>query len=162
MKKYIKNSHNISRRYTNNLVEELKSYLGIGYYSNDNLKQQSWGPCNFVLTFSPYRRTDKDVVESYKARLKELGAKYITYRYGDLWFYLDTTKIEDKLRQQQEANDAEYYSALDAFDVSQYAPDDAVLKKLADYRARASKVNVKAIKSVDKLLTYYYGAKILG
>lgn len=50
----------------------------------------------------------------------------------------------------------------ETLDVSIYEPDAKVIKKLMDYRANGSKVNVKAIKDPNKLFTYYYGAKLIG
>ena len=46
-------------------------------------------------------------------------------------------------------------------DIDQFRPDEKTMSKLMDYRAAGSKVNVRAIKSMDKLLTYYYGGKLM-
>lgn len=53
-------------------------------------------------------------------------------------------------------------SNIDIEAIDTYSPSDQIIKKLMDYRAKGSKVNVKAIKDTHKLLTYYYTAKLIG
>lgn len=46
-------------------------------------------------------------------------------------------------------------------DFSHYIPNDTILNKIQDYKDRNSKVNVKAIKSDDKLIKYYIAGIML-
>ena len=51
---------------------------------------------------------------------------------------------------------------INEVDIEMYRPSENIIQKLMDYRAKGSRVNTKAIKDLNKLLTYYYGAKLIG
>lgn len=159
MKRVIRSAQNIRERYVKDPMDTLKSELGISWGSSMGVRQISEGKWNFVVTDRYKRLTTQDDV--YK-RIKEIGGKYVTVRYGDIYFYFDMSKLEEDYNTAKAAAKEEYRNQLSALDVSQYAPDTKTLKKLMDYRAKASRVNVKAIKDPAKLLTYYYGAKMIG
>ena len=159
MKRLIRSSRNIQERYVKSPMDTIKSKLGISWGSNTDVRQINDGKWNFVVSDRYNKLLSSD--EIYK-RIKELGGKYITVRYGNIYFYLDISKLEDEYQKAKAAAKEEYQSKLDAFDVSEYAPSAKILDKLMDYRNRGSKVNVKSIKDPAKLLTYYYGAKLLG
>lgn len=159
MKRFIKSTQNIREKYVKAPIDTLKSELGISWGSNMSVHPISEGKWNFAVSDRYKRLTASD--EIYR-RIKEIGGKYVTVRYGSIYFYFDMSDIQNEYDSAKAAAKELYYNQLDAFDVSQYAPDSATLKKLIDYRDRASRVNVKAIKDPAKLLTYYYGAKLIG
>lgn len=161
MKRVIKSSHNITKRYADKPNEQLASMLGISSWGNSgvSLMPVSEGKWNFKIV-DRYRRLDNDA--DYVADLKKIGAKYITVRYGDIYFYFDLSKLQADYEAKEAEYSAAYNDALTSFDVTAYKPDNATIKKLMDYRAKGSTVNVKSIKAIDKLITYYYGAKLLG
>ena len=159
MKRMIRSSRDISERYVRTPIETLKSKLGIGWGSTKSISEISEGKWNFVLTDRYNRLSASD---SIVADLKAAGAKYITPRYGNIYFYYDLSKDQQRYEDEKRAAKDEYYGKLDAVDVSMYRPSNAIIKKLMDYRAKGSRVNVKAIKDPVKLLTYYYGAKLIG
>lgn len=156
----IRSSRNISQKYVYTPQEMIKRELGILSYGSDfNLSPVKDGKYNFSIS-SRYGSLDKssDIVDDLKA----LGAKYITPRYGKIYFFFDTSEFEDEYNKAKQAAAEDYANQLSAFDISQYKPDSKTLDKLMAYRSKGSNVNVKAIKDVNKLLTYYYAAKLLG
>ena len=159
MKRMIVSDRNISERYVKSPIDVLKSKLGISWGSSKSLSEISQGKWNFVLSdrYNKISPSD-DVVDS----LKKAGARYITPRYGDIYFYYDLSKDQQRYEDEKRAAKDEYYSKLAAVDVSMYKPSDQIIKKIMDYRAKGSRVNVKAIKDPAKLLTYYYAAKLIG
>ena len=159
MKLMIVSSRNISERYVEKPIDSLKSKLGIGWGSSASLTPVSVGKWNFKIS-DRYSRADNS--SSYIADLKKAGAKYITVRYGDIYFYYDLSADNARYDAEKQAAEDEYNSKLDAFDISIYYPNEQIIKKLMNYRAKESRVNVKAIKDPIKLLTYYYAAKLIG
>lgn len=159
MKRMITSDRNISERYVSRPIDNLKSKLGIGWGSSRDVHEISEGNWNFVLTDKYDRLASSDLAV---AALKKVGAKYITPRHGDIYFYYDLSKDQQRYEEEKQAAKDEYYGKLDAFDVGMYRPTDQIIKKIMDYRAKGSRVNVKAIKDPAKLLTYYYTAKLIG
>ena len=159
MKRVIRSARDISEKYVNSPIDNLKSKLGISWGSNKSIRPISEGKWNFVLSDRYSRLSQSDPAIS---DLKKAGAKYITPRYGNIYFFYDLTDDQKRYDEEKQAARDEYLSKLDAVDVSMYIPTDAIIKKLMDYRAKGSKVNVKAIKDPIKLLTYYYAAKLIG
>lgn len=159
MKRVIKSAREISEKYVQSPIDRLKSKLGIGWYSNMSLQKISEGKWNFVLSDRYKRLTQSDPIIS---DLKKAGAKYITPRYGSIYFFYDLTADQQRYEEEKQAAKDEYHGKLDAVDVSMYKPTDAIIKKIMDYRSKGSKVNVKAIKDPAKLLTYYYTARLIG
>lgn len=104
------------------------------------------------------------------AILKNLGAKYIRPRPdGSVEFYYDPDKLAEQRVALVEKSESDYKSARSAYaeelqteDIEQYKPTKAILDKLQAYRLKGSKVNVRAIKDIKKLLTYLYGAVMMG
>lgn len=145
------------------------NYL-LGFSSYDSIVERRLGDHrNYALVDRMYRLTD-DFINKYKPKLKSIGAKYINPNrsLGVMYFYIDEDKLKAQYdaakaeaKRKKEEVDAKLMEKLNAIDIDKYKPDASVLKKLADYRDRGSKVNVKAIKDTDKLLKYYYGASIL-
>jgi hypothetical protein len=159
MYKYIR----CSKKYVKSPIDRIKSALGISDWSNrsDTLYKCDDGRHNFYIS-SYYRDFSDDDITTYKQRIKTLGGKYIKVYKDKIYFYLDMSNLEDAYRQESEEAEAQYNDELNAMDIDQYKPTSAIIKKLVDYRNRGSKVNVKAIKDLNKLLTYYYGACLIG
>ena len=165
MKRYIRSNTNLDKT----PIQMLNYLLGFNDYTS--LIEESYHDgCNFRIQRG-ISRLDDAFLTKYKTKLKAIGAKRIYPRtsWGRIDFYIDEAKlkaqydaaIEEARRKKAEA-DARLMEKLNAIDIDKYRPDNAIIKKLMDYRDRGSKVNVKAIKSDDKLLTYYYGAKMIG
>lgn len=148
------------RRYADKPIDMLYSAIGISkWYGDTSIYKVSEGKWNFRVV-KRYDRADKD--QELITNLKKAGAKYITPRHGDLYFYIDMTQFQNRYRELQDEYDRQYHDELDAIDIDQYRPDVATLTKLSNYRAKGSKVNVNAIKDNNKVLTYFYGAQLLG
>lgn len=136
------------------------SYGRISVANNVNEKYHT----NFTLYQGHWSSQDK------VAALKRLGAKYIRPRPdGSVEFYYDTNKLEAERSALVEKSESDYTSARAAYteelqteDIEVYKPTKAILDKLQAYRMKGSKVNVKAIKDMKKLLTYLYGAVMMG
>ena len=159
MKRLIKSASSISEKYVKSPVSRLEDMLGVGWGSSMSLRKISQGNWNFVISDRYKRLTQSDEIIS---RLKHVGAKYISPRYGDVYFYFDLSKYQEEYKAEKQAAEDEYRGKLNAVDISMYKPTDAIIKKIMDYRAKGSKVNVKAIKDPKKLLTYYYTAELIG
>ena len=159
MKRMIVSDRNISERYVKSPIDNLMYKLGMYYGSTKNLRQISEGKWNFMLSD---RHDWLDRSDPIMDDLKKAGAKYITPRHGDIYFYYDLSEDQKRYEDEKRAAKDEYNSQLDAVDVSKYEPSDQIIKKIMDYRAKGSRVNVKAIKDPTKLLTYYYAAKLIG
>ena len=117
---------------------------------------------NFMIQLSPYKVHNRDEINMIKQAIKDAGGKYIQYSRNQFYFYFDTTKFIDKQKEDQAKFDKEYQDAINSIDIDKYKPTEKIIQKLIDYRNRGSKVNIKAIKSIDKLLTYLYGANLIG
>lgn len=157
MKKVIR----ASKKYVDTPMDRLYSALGISRWdSKIKLAEISEGKYNFKI-YSYYYSLSSEDIAKYKERIKKIGGKYIDVKRGDIYFYFDLNKFKEAYdKESQEAEDA-YSNELNAMDIDAYKPSKAILDKLANYRNKGSKVNVKAIKDRNKLLTYYYGAVIL-
>lgn len=154
-----------SRKYAQSAEDRLLSALGLSRWSNNGPKLSTYndykGKWNYVIS-DRYYDISKEEADKFIQKIRAAGGKYATYRRGAVYFYIDTSKFQDAYKAEQAELDSQYSDELNAMDIDQYKPTDAILKKLKDYRDRGSRVNVKAIKDVDKLLTYYYGANLLG
>ena len=165
MKRYIRSNTNLDKT-----PIQMLNYL-LGFSDYDSLLKPSYhDKCNFRIQ-RPISRLTPEFTTKYRAKLKAIGAKYISpnVRRGCIDFYIDEAKLKaqydaaiDEVRRKKAEADARLMEKLNAIDIDKYKPDSATLQKLMDYRDRGSKVNVKAIKSDDKLLTYYYGAQMIG
>lgn len=158
MKLYIKGS----RKYVDSLMDRLYHALGIGQWSsNYRLSSVNDGKHNFKIS-RDYYALDNEEIAKFKSRIKSIGGKYIEVKRGVLYFYFDLNTFKaDYDRESQEADEA-YSNELNGMDIDQFKPSQAIIKKLIDYRDRGSKVNVKAIKDRAKLITYFYGACLIG
>lgn len=119
--------------------------------------------------YNYYPKELKTDIEHLKQHIKSIGGKYISSSYGRIHFYLDKTPYIKSMEEEQKQFDDdyerrknEYEDYLKTIDVSKYKPSQAVIDKLMNYRSSGSKVNVKAIRSIDKLLTYLYAACLMG
>lgn len=165
MKIYIKADSNP----TVDPIKMLNYLLGFDSY-NSIVEKRTGEHYNFALVDHMYRLTD-NFINKYKPMLKAIGAKYINPNrsLGVMYFYIDENKLavqyteakEAARKAKQEADD-KLMEHLRTVNIEQYKPTDAVIKKLKDYRDRGSKVNVKAIKDENKLLTYCYSGHLLG
>lgn len=156
MKRYIRSS----KKYASSAIDMLKSKLGISWGSDISLIpiNNSNSKCNFKLTQRYHSFTkDSDII----ADLKKIGAKYITLRYGGIEFFYNLAPLQEESKRLQSQYDDEYNAELESFDIEQYKPSSADLKKLMNYRDNGSRVNVKAIKSDEKLLTYFYASCLM-
>jgi len=156
MKRYIKSS----KRFVSDPMERLKSKLGISWGSRTSLRPISEGKWNFVL--SPESSRYATSVDEWISTIKKIGGKYITKRYGDIYFYYDMSELKSEYERDKQQAEDDYSAELNAMDIDQYKPTDAIIKKLIGYRDKGSNVNVKAIKDLNKLFTYYYAASIIG
>ena len=86
-----------------------------------------------------------------------------------MYFYIDIDEIQNYIDNDYKRYESEdyqkeldnYYSMIDDLDLNKYKPSDKIIQKISDYRDNGSKINVKAIKSEDKLLQYYWAACII-
>ena len=131
----------------------------------DNIKQKINKKDNFKITTGFYisRHDYKEIYDN----IRSIGGRFINIVPEEkaVYFYLDTLSIEQSIQSKIETTKDKlntFNQNLDIVDISKYEPDEKVLNKLKDYRDRGSKVNVKAIGNDNKLLTYYYGAYLLG
>jgi len=165
MKIYVKAAKEVST------IEMIKSLLGFGYYSTPDVIERNRDKTNFALDNGMWKFSQADA-DKFRPLLKNaLGAKYIQpyLSLGKIYFYADPAevkrrydeKVEAKRKAAQEADD-KLMEHLRTIDIEQYKPSAAIIKKLKDYRDKGSKVNVKAIKDENKLLTYCYAAHLLG
>ena len=167
MKRYIRAYSYGESKYT----DMIKELLGWDYRGPLGVQEYKHDKCNFALYDSMYK-IPADKVNQYRALLKsKLGAKYITpwLTGGKIFFYVSEDEIQrryDDLKEQQrlakEAKEAALMERLNTYDIEQYKPDNATIQKIMDYRARGSKVNVKAIKDINKAIKYYYTACLIG
>lgn len=99
--------------------------------------------------------------------LKNLGIRNVKQKKRDhrVEFMMTPEEIAN-IRAQMAAHHTEvenaYNAELDAADIDRYRPTDAIINKLETRRQSGHPENVKAIKTIDKLFTYYYAAKIMG
>ena len=126
---------------------------------------------NFILVIPfPSKREVESAYNFILQDLKDLGAKKIS-RYGG-WqtaeggvrFTLPLRvqyQIGQSFEKEQDLAELAYKDSID-IDISKYKPNSKVLEKLQGYIDRGSKINVGAIKSIDKVLTYYYASILLG
>lgn len=166
MKKYIKAYSYGESQYT----DMIKELLGWGYRGPLGVQEYKHDKCNFALYDSMYK-IPADKANQYRALLKsKLGAKYITpwLTGGKIFFYANPDDIQrryDEMQEQKrlakEAKEAALMERLNTYDIDKYKPDAATIKKIMDYRARGSRVNVKAIKDIDKAIKYYYTACLI-
>lgn len=142
-------------------------YQSSGYTLTRQDKDYRFTKQNFCLHPFGYNITKDDEL-TMKNSIKSAGGKYIVSSYGNIHFYIDETPfITARDTEQAEIDNdfnlrkSEYEDKLNAEDIEKYKPTDKILAKLQDYRSRGSKVNVKAIKDINKLLTYFYGACLM-
>ena len=162
MKRYIRSA----KAYVKSPIDRFKSMIGISDWGNgpklgDVTGWDSKDKYNYRI-YDKYYDLSQDEIEEFTSRLKQAGAKYITKRRGELYFYYDLSKLDAEYQAEKQAAEEAYTAELNATDIDIYKPDQATIKKLIDYRDRGSKVNVKAIKDANKLLKYFYGACIIG
>lgn len=154
-----------SRKYADRPEDRLLSALGISRWSSNGPKLSTYndykGRWNYVIS-DRYYDISKEEADDFIKKIRAAGGKYATYRRGEVYFYIDMSKFQAEYEAEQAELDNRYSDTLNAMDIDQYKPTEAIIKKLRDYRDRGSRVNVKAIKDVDKLLTYYYGANLIG
>ena len=100
-----------------------------------------------------------DCVEYLK---KHFPVKYVSSAYGRIYFYIDDTAIKLAIMREREEAEAKRIAELNAIDLRPYTPTKKVLEKLTSYFNKGSKVNVGAITDPIKMLTYLYGACLLG
>ena len=143
-------------------------YQSSGYTLTRQDQDYRFTKQNFCLRPFGYN-IKKDDELAMKSSIKAAGGKYIVSSYGNIHFYIDETPfITARDNEQAEIDNefnlrkSEYEDKLNAEDIEKYKPTDKILTKLQDYRNRGSKVNVKAIKDINKLLTYFYGACLMG
>lgn len=139
-------------------IDRLKSMLGIGWYTKATLNKVDYGKCNFMISPDYYG----DSADTWVDKVKKVGGKYVTKRYGDVYFYYDMSALNSAYEAEKQQAKDDYTAELNAMDIDQYKPDQATIKKITDYRDRGSKVNVKAIKDINKALRYYYTGKLIG
>lgn len=161
---------NISHSVLDEIKNDIKKQLPNSWYYQDRadvgLRQAfSWERSKFNLAVendNNYHSFTKVQLQEIAKAVKALGGKGVTIAYGEVRFTLDPTPYiqadEEKRAAEKAAHDAE----LDAVEIEEWKPSKAVLDKLTAYMRRGSKVNVKAIKDVNKILTYYYAARLLG
>lgn len=161
MKRVIRSSRNITRHYAQSAENKLADMIGISRWgsSNVSLRKIDEGKWNHAIT-ARYERLTQD--SEYIESLKKIGAKYITIRYGTIYFYYDTTKLAEQQAEEQRKFDDQYDAELSEINISVWKPSKSVLDKLMEYRAKGSMVNVKAIKDPNKLLTYFYASILMG
>lgn len=169
MKVYLKATNNIRRRYVQSLENQICEYLGIpdAQGSPWKLSMISNNKFNFRLSRRYDRLDANSKFTSYdddtiKQQLQSRGAKYITFRYGECYFNFDYSGLEREYNEDKSRADSEYKTALYAVDISNYIPDEKTIDKLLAYRNKGAKVNCKAIKDINKLLTYYYAGRLIG
>lgn len=165
MKIYVKSA----KQYVARPIDRFKSMVEVSDYGLNSAKLKEVHLSDYganskynYCIYDPYYDLSQQDIEKYTKRLKELGAKYITKRRGALYFYYDLSKLESEYQVEKQAAEDNYTAELNAMDIDEYKPTPAIIKKLIDYRDRGSKVNVKAIKDINKLLTYYYAANVIG
>ena len=156
MKRYIR----ASQRFVSSPMERLKSKLGIGWGDKSSVESVNYGKCNFALV-PGYDFYTKDL-DSWVKVIKSIGGKYVTKRHGAVYFYYDMSSLNSAYETEKKQAEDDYTAELNAMDIDQYKPDQATIKKIMDYRNRGSKVNVKAIKDINKALRYYYTAILIG
>ncbi len=154
-----------SRKYAERPEDRLLSALGISRWGNSGPKLSTYsdyrGKWNYVIS-DRYYDLSKEEADKFIQKIRAAGGKYATYRRGAVYFYIDTSKFQDAYKAEQAELDNQYSDTLNAINIDQYKPTEAIIEKLRDYRDKGSRVNVKAIKDTDKLLTYYYGANLIG
>ena len=110
-------------------------------------------------------------LDSVNNVLKDYGSEVKKYKVlkNKMYFYIDTDEIQNYIdndykryeTQEYQKKLDDYYSMIDDLDLDKYRPSDKIIQKISDYRDNGSKVNVKSIKSEDKLLQYYWAACII-
>lgn len=165
MKIYVKSA----KQYVARPLDRFKSMVGVSDYGLNSAKLKEVHLSDYgansrynYCIYDPYYDLSPEDIQTYTKRLKELGAKYITKRRGALYFYYDLSKLNADYEADKKAAEDAYTAELNAKDIDIYKPDAATIKKLIAYRDKGSRVNVKAIKDMDKLLKYYYGAFLIG
>jgi len=154
-----------NRKYAQSAEDRLMSALGISRWGSSGPKLSTYsdyrGKWNYYI-WDRYNGISKEEADDFIKKIRAAGGKYAIYRRGEVYFYIDMSKFQAEYAAEQAELDNQYSVTLNAMDINQYKPTEAIIKKLRDYRDRGSRVNVKAIKDVNKLLTYYYGANLIG
>ena len=157
MKRYIRSA----QRTVLGPLERLKSELGISdWHGNAKLYSSSDSKWDYCIS-SNYGSLSQDDIEKFTSRLKKIGAKYISKRYGRIYFCYNMSKLQSEYQTELQQAKDDYTAELNAIDIDQYKPDNATINKLIAYRDKGSMVNVKAIKDVNKVIKYYYAACII-
>lgn len=126
---------------------------------------------NFILVIHfPSKKEVENAYNSILQDLRDLGAKKIS-KYGGwqtaeggikfTWPIKMQQQVGRSFDKEQELAELAYKDSIN-IDISKYKPNNKVMEKLQGYMDRGSKINVRAIKSIEKVLTYYYATILLG
>ena len=154
---------------TYNFITVLNNLLGLSsYYGNEATTEDGQ---NFKITIRyPSQGEVQNLYARLQPKLKEIGAKKLSHRgskytpTGEITFFISKDiqdNIINELNQKEDERELEYKNSFENVDISQYKPNDKVIEKIRNYRDSGSKINVKAIKSLDKVLTYLYASILL-
>ena len=159
------------KRKTFDPIRYLENKFNVNSYRSPFRELRTNNGEDFTLVISfPNKREVENAYNSILQDLRDLGAKRIS-RYGGwrtaeggikfTWPIEAQQQIGKSFDKEQELAELAYKDSIDV-DISKYKPNNKVMEKLQGYMDRGSKINVGAIKSIDKVLTYYYATILLG
>ena len=150
---------------------DLEKFLRQRLNIRDNVTLEHNGEDFKLIVKYPNQGEMKSLFDRLKPHLQDLGARKLKVQgskytqYGVIQFQLSNS-IQDKLKldfdDQENQKEQNYIQSISGIDIDKYKPSQAVIDKLMSTREKASMINTKAIKNVDKLLTYYYAAELIG
>lgn len=116
---------------------------------------------NLILHHKGYWSPTKERLKAIAQAIKNIGGKYITIKFGQLYFYLDLTKYFEKDNQAKQQAEQARKEKLMSIDVEKYKPSDALIAKAKQYYLTNSTRFVRKIDDIDTYLTYYYLSQLL-
>lgn len=120
-----------------------------------------------AIAYDSSSRPEK--LKRLKVLLEEIGATNIhKLSQADGYCFDFDKKVENRkswqvIKKRQEEYDKQWEIKMKKLEeLDKYKPDEKTLTKLKEYKEKQVRVNIASIKSDDKLLTYYYGALLIG
>lgn len=132
------------------------------WYLEDNYNYHKWhDKQNLILHYKGYKSLTQSRLKAIARAIKNIGGKYITIKYGQVYFYLDLTKYFEKDNQAKQQAEQARKEKLMSIDVEKYRPSDALIAKAKQYYLTNSTRFVRKIDDIDTYLTYYYLSQLL-
>jgi hypothetical protein len=159
------------RRNNIDFLSYLKDKLNIGGYYNRRVSIKTDDGENFRISVSfPNKGDMEKYYHMFLDTLKDAGAKKIRRQgnqrseYGYIDFFIPKS-AQDVVINEFEAKEDErenaYKASIDSVDISSYLPSEKILDKIRNYRDNGSKINTRAIKDLNKALTYLCASLLL-